>query len=63
MALDSDLKIDAGQEMQERGGHQSLLPRRKDSKGGYTLRSYVPEINMEDDEEDEDQRGGRHGDH
>lgn len=61
MALDSDGTNDYGQEMKERGGQKSLLHRQKNVKEqqGYSLGSYVPEITMEDEEEDEDQRGGR----
>ena len=61
MALDSDGTNDYGQEMKERGGQKSLLHRQKNVKEQqeYSLGSYVPEITMEDEEEDEDQRGGR----
>lgn len=61
MALDLDGANDYGQEMKERGGHKGLLHRQKNvkEKQEYSLGSYVPEISMEDEEEDEDQRGGR----
>ena len=48
--------------MKERdGGQKSLLRRQRDvkEKNDYALGSYVPEITMEDEEEDEDQRGNR----
>ena len=61
MALDLDGTNESGQEMKERGGQKSLLYHQKkvEGKEGYSLGSYVPEIAMEDDEEDEDQRGIR----
>lgn len=61
MALDLDGTNDYGQEMKERGGQKSLMHRQQDSKEKpeYSLGSYVPEITMEDDEEDEDQRGSK----
>ena len=62
MALDPDENNDSGQEMKERdGGQKSLLRRQRDvkEKNDYALGSYVPEITMEDEEEDEDQRGNR----
>lgn len=62
MALGPDGIDDSGQEMKERGGGQkSLLRRQRDvkEKKDYALGSYVPEITMEDEEEDEDQRGSR----
>ncbi len=61
MALDPDGTNDYGQEMKERGGQKGLLQRQKKvkEKQEYSLGSYVPEITMEDDEEDEDQRGTR----
>ena len=63
MVLDSSEKVETGQEMQEREGNQSFLAERKGCKDQYRLGSYVPEIDMEDDEEDELQRGSRHGEH
>lgn len=48
------------QEMQERGG-RGLLYRQKGGKEEYSLGNYVPEINMVDDEEDENQRGVKGG--
>lgn len=61
MALDPDGPNDYGQEMKERGGQKGLLHRQREvrEKQGYSLGSYVPEITMEDNEEDEDQRGSR----
>ena len=62
MALDLDGTSDSGQEMKERGGGQKgLLHRQKKVKErqGYQLGSYVPEISMEEDEEDKDERGSR----
>lgn len=61
MALDPDGTNDYGQEMKERGGQNGLLHRQKkvQEKQEYSLGSYIPEITMEDDEEDEDQRGSR----
>lgn len=61
MALDRDGTNDSGQEMKERGGQKGLLHRQREvrEKQGYSLGSYVPEITMEDNEEDEDQRGSR----
>ena len=61
MTLDPDGTNEYGEEMKERGGQKGLL-RRQDNvkeKHEYSLGSYVPEITMEDDEEDEDQRGTR----
>ena len=60
-ALDLDGTNDYGQEMKERGGQKGLLHRQKmvKEKQEYSLGSYVPEIIMKDDDEDEDQRGGR----
>ena len=59
MALDLEGTNDYGQEMKERRGQEGPLHRQKNSKNKqeYSLGSYVPEITMEDDEEDEDQRG------
>lgn len=59
--LDLDGTNDYGQEMKEREGQKGLLHRQKKvkEKQEYSLGSYVPEIAMEDDDEDEDQRGGR----
>ena len=61
MALEPDGTNDYGQEMRERVGQRGLLHGQKDvkEKPEYSLGSYVPEITMEDDEEDEDQRGSR----
>ena len=61
MALDPDGTNDYGQEMEERVGQKGLLHRQKNvnAKQDYSLGSYVPELTMEDDEEDEDQRGSR----
>lgn len=61
MTLDPDGTNDYGQEMRERGGQRGLLHGQRDvkEKQEYSLGSYVPEITMEDDEEDEDQRGSR----
>ena len=61
MALDPDGTNDSGQEMKERGEQRGLLHHQKNAeeKQAYSLGSYVPEIAMEDDEEDEDQRGSR----
>ena len=58
MALDPD---DYGQEMKERRSQNGLLHRQTNmkEKQEYSLGSYVPEITMEDEEEDEDQRGAR----
>ncbi len=52
MVLDDS---EGGQEMQDRGGGMGLLPRGKEKKndGGYSLGDYVPEIPMEDREDDE----------
>ncbi len=50
-----------GQEMQERGAGKTLLQQQKGSNDEDTLSSFVPEINMVDDEEDEDQRGVKGG--
>lgn len=60
MALDQDGTNDRGQEMKERG-RKGVLHRQKNvkEKQEYSLGSYVPEITMEDDEEDEDQRGSK----
>ena len=61
MALDPDGTNHSGQEMKERGRQKGLLHRQRNvkEKHDYSLGSYVPEIAMEDDEEDEDQRGSR----
>lgn len=61
MTLDSDGANDFGQEMKEREGQKGLLHRQQKikEKQEYSLGSYVPEITMEDDEEDEDQRGSK----
>ena len=62
MALDPDGINDSGQEMKERSrGQNNLLRRQSDVKemNDYALGSYVPEITMEDDEAEEDQRGSR----
>ena len=61
MALDADGTNDYGEEMKERRGQKGLLqrPKKVNDKGEYSLGSYVPEISMEDEEEDEDQRGSR----
>ena len=58
--LDQDGANDHGQEMKERG-RRGVLQRQKKAKEkqDYSLGSYVPEITMEDEEEDEDQRGSR----
>jgi len=53
--------VNEGQEMQERGVGRSLLHQQKGSKDEHTLGNYVPEINMVDNEEDEDQRGVKGG--
>ena len=60
-AIDTDGTNDYGQEMKERGGQKGLLHRQKKvkEKQEYSLGSYVPEITMDDNDEDEDQRGGR----
>lgn len=61
MVLDQE-GTSLGQEMQETGGgSRSLLKRQSGGKEQHMLGSYVPEIMMEDDEEDEDQRGSRGG--
>lgn len=59
MALDLEGTNDYGQGMKERRGQKGPLHRQKNSKNKqeYSLGSYVPEVTMEDDEEDEDQRG------
>lgn len=59
--FDSDGTNDYGQEMKEREGQKGVLHQQKavSDKEEYSLGSYVPEISMEDDEEDEDQRGSR----
>lgn len=56
MALDQDGTDDFGQEMKERRGQKGLLHRQKNvkEKQEYSLGSYVPEIAMEDEEEDRD---------
>ena len=61
MALDPDGTNDYGQEMKERGGQKGMMHRQNNVKAAqeYSLGSYLPEISMEDDEEDEDQRGSR----
>lgn len=41
--------IERGQEMQERGGAGGLLGKREE---GYSLRGYMPESNMEGEEEE-----------
>lgn len=60
-APDLDETNGYGQEMKERGGQKGLLHRQKmvKEKQEYSLGSYVPEITMDDDDEDEDQRGGK----
>ena len=61
LALDLDGTNTHGQEMKERRGQKGLLHRHKNVKEQqeYSLGTYVPEITMEDEEEDEDQRGSR----
>ena len=61
MALDPDGTNEYGEEMKERRGPKGLLHRQEKvkEKQEYSLGSYVPEIMMEDEEEDEDQRGTR----
>lgn len=61
MALERDGTNEYGQEMKERRGRKGPLHRGKkvEEKQEYSLGSYVPEISMEDGEEDEDQRGSR----
>ena len=61
MALVSGGTNEYGEEMKERGGQKGLIYRQGNvkDKQEYSLGSYVPEITMEDDEEDEDQRGTR----
>ena len=58
MALDLEGTNDYGQEMKERRDQKGPIHRQKTSKNKqeYSLGSYVPEVSMEDDEEDEDQR-------
>ena len=59
MTLDPDGTNDYGQEMKERKGQPGLLHQQQSihERQEYSLGSYVPEITMEDEEEDEDQRG------
>ena len=54
MMLNQDDPSEMGQEMQDRGGSIGMLHRRNETvDSGYTLGSYVPEITMDDkDEED-----------
>ena len=61
MTLDSDGVDDFSQEMKEREGQKGLLHRQEKvkEKQEYSLGSYVPEITMEDEEEDEDERGSK----
>lgn len=57
-----DKKISSkGEEMKQRGTGTSLMHHRQGSRGQKDLGDYVPEINMVDDEEDEDQRGVKGG--
>ena len=46
---------EGGQEMQDRGHGMGLLQDGKDGmvKGGYSLGEYVPEISMDEGEDDE----------
>ena len=50
MALDQDDMGECGQEMQERGGSNSLLQGRSGMRVDYHPGDYVPEITMEDEE-------------
>ena len=53
-------RINDGQEMQERNSGQSLLGAQKDRQDQYALGSYVPDIDIEDEDDDADQtRTGR----
>lgn len=58
MALEQDDIGQRGQEMQERGGGTGLLQGRTDSGNVYKLGDYVPEISMEDDEDESVHAGG-----
>ena len=61
MALDQDDMGQKGQEMQERGGGTSLLQGHTDINEGYNLSDHVPEISMEDeDDEDAKDDGSEH---
>lgn len=54
MMLNQDDPSEMGQEMQDRGGSLGMLHRRNGTvDSGYTLGSYVPEITMDDKDEEE----------
>jgi len=57
-SLPDQARMSDGHEMQERGRGQGFLSQVKGQRDQYAFSSYVPEIDMEDDE-DEDQRLAR----
>lgn len=56
-SMTRDGKEERGVEMQERGGRSLLDGHGFNDPKPYELGSYLPEMRMEDEEEDEDQTG------